>query len=48
MEKQTLIQVLDELFIIYVRTEEYCTMDERSRNEFCDAVEEMKRLVLQN
>ena len=48
MEKQTLIQVLDELFIIYVRTEEYVSMNQEQRNEFCDCIEYLKIIVLKS
>lgn len=48
MEKQTLIQVLNELFMVYVRTEEYVSMNQDQRNEFCDAVEVMKIIVLKS
>lgn len=48
MEKSKLIEVLNELFMIYVRGEEYCTMNQDQRNEFCDAVEVMKIILLKS
>lgn len=43
---KTLNEVIDELFLNYVRSEEYVSMNEESRNKFVDLVEELKQLVL--
>lgn len=42
---ETLNEVIDELFLTYVRTEEYVGMNEEGRNKFVDRVEELKKLV---
>jgi len=43
---KTLNEVIDELFIVYVRSEEYVSMSQDQRNEFVDAIEQLKTLAL--
>lgn len=40
-----LTEVIDELFLTYVRTEEFISMNEEARNKFINQVEELKNLV---
>jgi len=42
---KTLVEVIEEMFMHYVRSEEYVGLNEAGRNEFVDQVEELKRLV---
>lgn len=42
---KSLTEVINEMFMIYVRTEEYVSFDEEARNKFVDQVEELKALV---
>lgn len=42
---KNLKDVMDELFMVYVRTEEFACFNEAERNKFCDQVEELKALA---
>jgi hypothetical protein len=42
------IEVLDEMFLLYVRSEEYASFTEEGRNEFVDAYETLKQLASSN
>ncbi len=42
-----LTEVIEEMFLNYVRSEEYVTMSSEQRNKFVDRIEELKALVLQ-
>jgi len=46
-DMKTLTEVIEEMFIMYVRSEEYVSMNQGQRNEFIDQIEELKALVLQ-
>jgi hypothetical protein len=42
---KTLVEVIDEMFMNYVRTEEYVSFNEEARNKFVDQVKELKQLA---
>jgi hypothetical protein len=42
---KTLTEVIDELFIYYVRSEEYVSLSAEGRNKFVDLVEELKQIA---
>lgn len=42
---KSLTEVINEMFMIYVRTEEYASLNEETRNKFVDQVEELLALV---
>lgn len=42
---KNLTEVIEEMFMIYVRTEEYASLNEEGRNRFVDQVEELKQLA---
>jgi hypothetical protein len=42
---KTLNEVITEMFMYYVRSEEYAGLNEAARNEFVDKVEELKQLA---
>lgn len=43
---KTLIEILDEMFLSYVRTENYVSLNEEARNEFCDQFENLRQLAI--
>ena len=42
---KNLTEVIDEMFMTYVRSEEYVSFNEEARNKFVDQVEELKELA---
>jgi hypothetical protein len=42
---KTLNEIIDEMFINYVRTENFVNLNEEARNKFVDQVEELKQLA---
>lgn len=42
---ETLIEVIEEMFLTYVRTENFVSLTEEARNKFVDQVEELKQLA---
>lgn len=45
MESSKLIQAVDEMFMSFIRSEQYVSMNEQARNEFCDCIEQI-RIIL--
>ncbi len=42
---KNLTEVINEMFLSYVRTENYVNLNEDARNKFVDQVEELKQLA---